>query len=450
MFKGRFLYLSCMAMLAGLLGAYCYAQSNAKPDYLAGSSAHDEPQAVYSLDANDSWNRIFYGLFTRTVQTRLSTDFPIATPFQPAEVMGHRDLKVSTKTFARIESGDRAIDPLYPSFFNTNGAFEALREPRSSCLESALTDALAGKNKRSASQRAVMQSDVWAAYDILARKFSFVGEDAEHQREIQKRLLPLLARFIKKLALTSQEINALPNNYALAARQYKLPNLFDPKSGWMEIEWLPHNEHNEAFKFRRSTRIFFKPKTFPQSEQEKKILLEALKPERLNQSKLLDSVALVLQNLLVNSEGKAVPSPLTYEVQLRHFAKHEGDKARVEMYEFNRQFFFAKPKSGGLKAVGESEPAYLPTAGNDLTFASPHSDKNGGATPILAPLRTRCVSCHGDSFQVVMTLSQHFLEGMNVPPIRQLNSMKNARNLAVAAQKTEREEFKALIGQWAE
>ncbi len=438
-------------LILGIVGAFCYAQSDsARPNYLSGSLARDEPQAIYASDANDSWNRIFHCLFTRTVQTRLSNDFPSAAPFQPAQAMGQSDLKISTKTFTRIESGDRAIDPLYPSFLNRGGDFEALSEPRSLRLESALNDALSEKMTRSTAHRALMQSDVWATYDMMARRFSFVGEDAEQQRAIQKRLLPLLARFIKKLALTPQEINALPDNYALAARQHKLPNLFDPQSGWMEVEWSPHQEHDQAFNFRRSTRIFFKPKKMPKSASEKKILLEALRAERLNQNKLLVSVALVVQNLLIDNEGNVVPSPLTYEVQLRHFAKQEGDKARVEVYELNRQLYLANPKSGGLKALSENEPAYLPDGGNDLTFASSLSSGNGSPTPILVPLRSRCVSCHGDNFQVVLTLSRHFLDGMDVPDIRHLNSIKNSRSSYVAAQKTEREEFKALLARWTE
>src|SRR5688500_17532258 len=115
----------------GFIGAFCYAQSaSTKPSYLAGSLERDEPQAIYAADAKDSWNRIFYCLFTRTVQTRLTSDFisdfTSDAPFDSVEVMGLPHLKASTRTFARIESGDRAIEPFYPSFFSSEGALQML------------------------------------------------------------------------------------------------------------------------------------------------------------------------------------------------------------------------------------------------------------------------------------------------------------------------------------
>src|SRR5262249_58914238 len=56
-------------------------QLPSKPSYQIGSLPKDEPQAVYSADRDDSWNHIFYCLFTRTVQLRLSDDFLAAAPF---------------------------------------------------------------------------------------------------------------------------------------------------------------------------------------------------------------------------------------------------------------------------------------------------------------------------------------------------------------------------------
>jgi hypothetical protein len=46
-----------------------------------GSLPKDEPQAVYHPGPGDTWNRIFYCLFTRTVKTRLSQDFSDGVPF---------------------------------------------------------------------------------------------------------------------------------------------------------------------------------------------------------------------------------------------------------------------------------------------------------------------------------------------------------------------------------
>src|SRR5499427_10735414 len=122
------------------LALLCSAQSGLGPRF--GSLPKDEPQAIYQPDPGDSWNRIFYSLFTRTVKTRLSQDFSEGAPFTSASLMGFPDFRVSASLFERIEGGDGANDPLYPSVLTSAGAAQALVEPRYSMLKRALADAL--------------------------------------------------------------------------------------------------------------------------------------------------------------------------------------------------------------------------------------------------------------------------------------------------------------------
>jgi len=75
--------------------------------------------------------------------------------------------KSVTRVFAQAEIGDRAIEPLYPSFFTASGALQVLTEPRYSQLKQALIDALNERALRPPVARALMQSDAWAAYDTL-------------------------------------------------------------------------------------------------------------------------------------------------------------------------------------------------------------------------------------------------------------------------------------------
>ncbi len=447
-----------VASVSGLTVVMCLAQSGAPSEpnlnYLAGSLTNDEPQAVYADNPNDSWNRIFHCLFTRTIQTRLSNDFTSAAPFNPVEAMGLPHLAASTRLFQRIESGDRAIDPLYPSYVSmggASGAFQVLDEPRFSQLEGALTDALRQQSKRSAVSRALMQSDIWAAYESVARNFSIKDEEGRQRQQRKNHLMPLLLRFLKKLALTSQEIDALPDNYAAAAKKHRLPDLFAKNSEWLEIQWVPERQHDMSSAYRRAARVFVKPSSPPQDVS---LFLKALRPERLNENKLLEAVALVTQNLLINSDGKVVPTRLTYEMQMRRFAKGQAGavvqeatgKAQIAAFELSRRLLLTKPKEGGLSASDDHEPAYLPMAGNDYTFATVHGDANHGGAPILVPLRSRCASCHGAEMQVVMTLSIHGIEAPR--PIRHLNSRDNEHSRYVAARKMEREDFKALQQQW--
>jgi hypothetical protein len=103
------------------LGLLCSAQSGLNPRF--GSLPKDEPQAIYHPDPGDSWNRIFYCLFTRTVKTRLSQDFNEGAPFISGRMGISSEFRFSAGLFERIESGDGAIDPLYPSFFNSPARF---------------------------------------------------------------------------------------------------------------------------------------------------------------------------------------------------------------------------------------------------------------------------------------------------------------------------------------
>lgn len=87
------------------------------------------PPPVYSSDPNDAWNRMF-SLFTRTVKAHVSVDFADRAPFgQIQYVQFPHELSVSTRMFERIEMGDRAIEPLYPSFLSSVGTSQVLSEP---------------------------------------------------------------------------------------------------------------------------------------------------------------------------------------------------------------------------------------------------------------------------------------------------------------------------------
>jgi hypothetical protein len=431
------LFLLVMAMS-------CIAKDT--PDYRAGSLAKQEVQAIYAADPEDSWNRIFYFLFTRSVELRLTNDFKEGGPFSPIAVMGNNSLPVTTRTFQRIEAGDRAVDPLYPSFLTAKGAEFVLVDPQFSALKGALLEACAETAARPPLQRALMQSDVWAAYDILRRVQGHRGQFGSRARE----LLSLLGRFIDKLALSSQEIASLPRNYQSAQRHSELPNLFDQRAGWMEVEWFFTREHDRSVDDRRAVRVFLKPTGAPE-----RILAEANARIKRNQDPLpdqsngLEEAALVTGGLLIDRTGHAVASPLTFEVQLRTFVKNAQGKTKsttVVQYELSRKALLADPASGGLIRITADEPAYLPSSGNDYSFASPMFEENSVSTPVLGNLRRRCESCHGSNATSILTFLMH--AGPNTaPPVRRLRPRKNEHADRVAQEKMKGADFRSLQ-QW--
>src|SRR5579862_3621172 len=144
------------------------------------------PRAIYSSDPNDSWNRIFYYLFSRRIETRLSDQFAEGAPFVDG---------ISTRLFERDEIGDRAIDPLYPSNFANTGTYLVLTDPAYANFKKALQDALDDNGQRSPVARALMQSDLWGAHDILS--VPFPRADEKDLGKLRLTALDLISRLIK-------------------------------------------------------------------------------------------------------------------------------------------------------------------------------------------------------------------------------------------------------------
>src|SRR6185436_4477816 len=67
-------------------------------------------------------------------------------------------------------------------------------------------------------------------------------------------------------------------------------------------------------------------------------------------------------------------------------------EGHVLQYELSRRRLLFTQQRGGLVLLDELAPAYLPIAGNDLSFATP-SRMDGD--PVLVALHDRCVACHG-------------------------------------------------------
>jgi len=274
----------------------------------------------------------------------------------------------------------------------------------------------------------------------------FRGAEAQLHRVRRERLVALLVRLIKELALTQAEIEALPDNYAAATKVHGLPSLFEPGGEWLEVRWLLFRMHDHAADYRRAARVFIRPASPPASATA--FLEELLQAHGVPRQ--LDAVALVVQNLLIRDDGKVVPSPLTYQVQLRRFIRDDdGELVRTELaqYELSRRHLLADPESGGLAGLGEAAPSYLPGSGNDYGFASNQHRREGAEEPILVSLRTRCISCHDRDVRTVFTFAFH--SPRPPPPVMQLDPSGNDHAHYVAQHKMEQEDFKALVWLWS-
>jgi hypothetical protein len=433
----RRLAILCLAVTAlafPVLTASSSGDSSEKPP----DKIQDAPQPIYSDSPNDPWNRIFYHLFTRRMEVRVSDEYPEAAPF--TEFRKGSTRLVSTRTFERLEIGDRAIDPLYPNFFNDASARRVLTDPAYSAFVKALQEAVSESAPRSPVARALMQTDLWSAYDHLYGEYARPDQSEleQHRRVIED----LLGHLIKKIALTPEEIRSLPNNYSAAMHRQSLPDLFAKDSGWIEILWFPHRIHEQAANDRRVARVFLKP-THPTRDLQK--FVDTQREQNGDPVLDLDGVALLMQLLLIDTQGKLTPTTLATDLQVRLFERNAAGSfkaAKVQMAEISRRLFISDPSSGGLAPEAEDSLAYLPAAGNDYSFASRQVVVEG--PPIQVHLRSRCAFCHGDDLTQVMTFNIALPPRFLTPPLRQLDPAANREADDVISQKKKLADFKAL------
>jgi hypothetical protein len=412
------------------------------------SLSRNQAQTIYSSDISDPWNRLFQLLFTRTLDVRLTAGK--ATLF----LAGDDRLTLANGTVRRVEGGDRAIDPLYPSwiwmdssFFDmsASGPWEILREPRYSQLVEALQAVRSSATQRGPLARALMQADLWATFDIFFALQSTASRDrsagaAERQRQTSE-LLPLLGSTIRMLALDATGISNLPNTYSGAVRGAGLPDVFGARSEWVEVRPRAERMHDRAANDRRAARVFVKPRAGATAA-----FVRRLRDGAVPTPQQVAAVALVIQALLVSADGVPLPSPITYEVQIRNFSRdHENDPLQ---YELSRRRLLSSPASGGMVPLRGDAPAYLPMAGNDLSFATrPRPD----ASPVLVPLRYRCQSCHGLDLRNVISFQSGFLHPERPrPPVEIATTSADEHVRFVAQRKAAREDFRALSAYWVQ
>ena len=416
-----------------------------------GSLARLEPRSIYARDRNDPWNLVFHLLFDRAIRSQLVAP--------GAVIFGGMDerLRLSDRHLTRIEDGDRAVEPLYPSWlwmgsglFDTSpqGSWQILRDPRFNQFVAGLKEVETSATSRPPLARALMQADLWAVYDMFhatSRFASTYDRDVDPAQLSSRRdeLLVRLAATIRALALTRSEISALPDNYASAARAGTVPDVFNPRAGWIEIQWLPERMHDRVAQFRRVARVFLQPAHPPADEA---AFLNRFREEGGAYITDLSAAALVTENLLVASDGTVVPSPITFDVQIRRLAKHDSTTdSNVEEHELSRRLLLANPASGGFVRFDANAPAYLPMAGNDLSFATlrrPDSES------VLGSLGDRCTACHGPGAGKLFTFSVTRGPDWVPPPVQRLDPSTNARAHVVADAKQTRGDFTSLQKEW--
>lgn len=278
---------------------------------------HTPPRAIYDKDPDHLWNRVHAAFMVRIGPDGRSYGEDRLEPL----------LWSDSKYLLEGKAADR-VAAVLEEFLRDKG--EALIDDPS--------------------KRAVLQRDLWLLANWLA------GEPDDDAR---KRLGPLLAKVIRRLALTPEQIAKLPDSYAatVASKQYAdrfdsekperpyLPaDMFTTDGPWVCVGRtdgptapfhlregggnpftnsaffiflkLPGGR-DKALEFLKALAAFDKPLLHPNADEKTKGSLSQLPNPAMPQWPKGTEVALVRRAMLIDSSRKVVASPLTESVQLR-------------------------------------------------------------------------------------------------------------------------------------
>jgi hypothetical protein len=289
----------------------------------------------------------------------------------------------------------------------------------------------------------VFQHDLWAIFDWLANPNAVYGSRSDDCTPKQRALQIRLAQIIRRLALSAEQIQQLPDNYAraIASKVFATSHNPDkPDTAFLPPELLTgdgpwvllagKNGRSAApvhLRFVDGRSAFFVFMNLPGGQKATLAYLERLRefpnplmpqpadrnssaaknlprfnPE-LPQFPVGTQVALAREMLLIDNKGKLSPTRLIESVQIRVYREiPESNPKRLngfddlegkqDVYEFriSRKDLFSG-ESRGLHAIGRQEeeisPSIIPS--NDDEFESPLSKRE------RLPIMQSCSGCHG-------------------------------------------------------
>lgn len=349
------------------------------------------------------------------------------------------------------EYGVRDLDPLlWPS------SWHLLTSPRYDEIESMLTELDAQRLiPRDPLRRAMLERDLWAIFDWLVHTGWLEGQvpnrsDPTPQLRIPRarHLSRLVGRALQRVALTTHEIEALPDNLraAIASRAWPpsvvdeasdepfLPaDLLDPTGAWVELRSTDYERltplHDEAFGFRSVFTVLMRlpggrAATLDYIRRLREFPDPLIRDARPGQERPPDpdsetragwlflnrgtpqfpvgtALALVRRMVLFDDEGRLHLSEVVESVQIRRFRKIDpavalntpfiappGDQHVVE-FVLDRELFCAG-EQGGLHAVARDEVRHSTFLTHDFDLFWGSEDK-WPARPVL----DACIQCHG-------------------------------------------------------
>jgi hypothetical protein len=368
----------------------------------------------------------------------------------------HAVLYLRTDSRGRSWGGDE-LDPLL--WIRTNHLLTGPSHQAALAVLDEFLATAAEQKIRSPLARAILQRDLWAVFDWCVSRSD---EHPAEARELESRL----AQIMRRVALSAEEVQALPENYSAAVHSHALavrydpveretpflpPDLFDPKGPWACIG-LPYGEplavsHTYFVRGRSSFLVFLH---LPDGREATLDYLHKLRDAphlwRLNPDYRpgtpLDEVvpaadlpqfpagtqlALVRRLILVNSRGELMPAPITESLQIRVYRSIEDDMYNRRYTQDGFEFRLSREKllrsqSGGLYALDRNSkefPLFMSHGFDE--FEKPMEP--GPIEDHLRPALLFCGSCHQRNPQMagiysVLSYAESFSRGEYQRPVR--------------------------------
>jgi len=408
---------------------------------------------LYDRDPTHIWNRVHSSLLVRRSSDGVRYGSDTVDPL----------LWPNTKFLRRGRSQRLALECL-DEFLKTHGE-KLITEP---------------------TKRAVFQHDLWAVFDWAATEG---GESASSQP-----LLKRIAQVMRRVALTPEQVSALPETYAAAVASHEFPAEYDPANP--QRAFLPPDLLQPdgpwvcltAYSTEPTAIVHFSGRSrflvFLRLPGGRQATLEYLRklftsPEPLflqdtvPNSKLLNlrlpqfppntEVALLRQMIVVDTDGHLLPTAVTESVQLRVYHSVTPGSAYInyqngpsshdqDFFEFrlSRPELFGQSR-GGLRAVkgGEKELPVLFSHGID-PFET--SRKNDWWVRRPGEILASCRVCHADSGIHSVQSRERWLG----PPPRNrelgadtpLSRVINWETEKTIDRKQQQDNFKILVRHW--
>jgi hypothetical protein len=353
------------------------------------STAPPTAPGPYDPDPQHPWNRLHQLLYSRAAAdgTVYQHEGP-EPPFEPssrflAQGPSHQQAIALLDEFLKSRADDRIRDPL---------------------------------------KRAVMQRDLWAVFDTTVGKARHVievsesgrvvttdrlidpGEAVPDHRAERRALQRRLAQVMRRIALTPEQIAALPDNLTQAVRSGSFAAEFDPahpdrpflpdllaRDGpWVAVTNARRSDNDgvgavEHTRFTKGRSVFTTLLRLPGGRRATEAYLKKMDGGNLPEFPAGTETALLRRAFLIDTTGEPRISPLTESVQFRAF--RTMDSGLPFEFSLRRADLFAG-RAGGLHPLGPNESSYF-----DFQFGDGDPFEEPKPRPATAAMRS-CLSCH--------------------------------------------------------